>query len=73
MIYYKLTHKYRLIDHIEFKTIGIYSSSENAKKAIEFLKEKEGFRDTKEGFKIKKVIKILKPKLLDKSFWINGF
>lgn len=73
MIYYKLTHKYRLIDHIEFKTIGIYSSSENAKKAIEFLKEKEGFRNTKEGFKIKKVIKILKPKLLDKTFWIDGF
>ena len=22
MIYYKLIHKYRLIDHIEFKTIG---------------------------------------------------
>ena len=71
MIYYKLTHKYRLIDHIEFKTIGIYSSSENAKKAIEFLKEKGGFRDTKEGFKIKKVIKIPKPKLLDKTFWID--
>ena len=73
MIYYKLTHKYTLIDHIEFKIIGIYSSFENAKKAIDFLNEKEGFRDTKEGFKIKKVIKILKPKLLDKTFWIDGF
>ena len=49
MIYYKLTHKYTLIDHIEFKTIGIYSSFENAKKAIEFLNEKEGFINTKEG------------------------
>ena len=73
MFYYKVEHKYKLINHIEKKNIGIYSSLENANKAVEELENKDGFVYTKEGFSLKKVFKIFKPKLLDKTFWQNGF
>lgn len=73
MFYYKVEHKYKLIDHIDTKNIGIYSSLENANNAIKVLELKEGFIDTKEGFSIKKVFKLFKPKLLDKTLWDEGF
>lgn len=73
MFYYKVEHKYKLIDHIEKKNVGIYSSLENANNAIKVLELKEGFIDTKEGFSIKKVFKLFKPKLLDKTLWEEGF
>lgn len=73
MFYYKVEHKYKLIDHIEKKNVGIYSSLENANNAIKLLELKEGFIDTKEGFSIKKVFKLFKPKLLDKTLWEEGF
>ncbi|CDR30638.1 Uncharacterised protein [Acholeplasma oculi] len=73
MFYYKATHKYKLIDHIEKKDIGIYSSLENAKKAIKELELKDGFIDTKNGFFVKKFFSFVKPKLLDKTFWVDGF
>jgi len=73
MICYKVTHKYKLQDRKEIKEIGVYSSISNAKNAIEILKVKEGFKDTVNGFRIKKCFVFLKPKLLDKTFWIDGF
>lgn len=73
MFYYKVTHKYKLIDHIEKKDIGIYSSLENANKAIKELELKDGFIDTKNGFFVKKFFSFVKPKLLDKTFWVDGF
>ena len=73
MIFYKVTHKYKLQGRFECKDIGIYSSISNAEKAIELLKIKEGFKDTVEGFRVKKVFRYFKPKLIDKTFWIDGF
>ena len=73
MVFYKVIHKYKLIDHFECKDIGIYSSLTNAEKAINLLKNKNGFKDTVAGFKIKKVFRLFKPKLLDRTFWIDGF
>ena len=73
MICYKVTHKYKLHDHFECKDIGVYSSTFNAEKAIELLKNKDGFKDTIYGFKTKKVFRLFKPKLIDKTFWIDGF
>lgn len=73
MIYYKVIHKYKLIDHYEIKDIGIFSSLFTAMAAIEDLKNKVGFKDTVYGFKIKKVIRLFKPKLIDHVFWIDGF
>jgi len=73
MIFYKVTHKYKLRDHFESMDIGVYSSISNAENAIEHLKDKDGFRDTVDGFRIKKVFRLCKPKLIDKTFWIDGF
>ena len=73
MICWKVTHKYKLTDHIERKEIGIYSSEEKAKAAIELLKTKDGFKDTAYGFRIKKVFRFFKPRLLDNTYWIDGF
>ena len=73
MIFYKVTHKYKLDNHFERKDIGIYSSEENARNAVEDLKQKNGFCDTQEGFVINRVFRIFKPKLIDKTFWIDGF
>ena len=53
MIYWKVSHKYKLLDHIERKDIGIYSSLDNAEKAIASLKDKNGFKDTIDGFRIR--------------------
>ena len=73
MICYKVSHKHYLVDHFEYKDIGIYSSMNNAEKAIALLKTKNGFKDTANGFRIKKVFKIFKPRLLDETEWIDGF
>ena len=73
MIYYKVIHRYKPIDHFECKDIGIYSCFTNAEKAIELLSDKNGFKETTAGFKIKKQLRFFKPKLLDKTFWIDGF
>ena len=43
MIFYKVTHKYKLDNHFERKDIGIYSSEENARNAVEGLKQKNWF------------------------------
>jgi len=56
MICYKVIHKYKLQNRFECKDIGVYSSISNAQNAIESLKDKDGFRETKEGFRIKKVL-----------------
>ena len=73
MIVYKVTHKYKLQKHTEYKNIGVYSSYELVKKAIEELKTKQGFCDTQNGFIIKKTFRICKPKHIDKTFWVDGF
>ena len=73
MIFYKVTHKYKLDDHFEQKDIGIYSFEQDARKAVEGLKQKPGFCDTQDGFMIKRVFRLFKPRLADKTFWCDGF
>ena len=73
MICWKVSHKYKHIGHIERKDIGIYSSLENAEKAIASLKTKSGFIDTVYGFRIVKVFTLFKPRLLDNTYWVDGF
>ena len=73
MICWKVSHKYKLVDHIERKDIGIYSSLENAEKAVASLKIKNGFKDTADGFKITKVLTLFKPRLIDNTYWVDGF
>lgn len=73
MFLYKVTHQYTLDDHIERKAIGIYSTGQNAAEAVEGLKLKPGFCDTPNGFIIRKVFRLHKPKLIDQTFWSDGF
>lgn len=72
MFYYKVIHKHIFIDKFESINIGIYSSLNNAKKAVANLKDKEGFKETKNNFKIKKVFRFSKPEYLDETFFTNG-
>jgi len=73
MICYKVTHKYRLDDHMERKDIGIYSTHENACAAVAQLKDKPGFCDTQDGFRIRRVLRVGRPRLLDVIGWAEGF
>ena len=73
MICWKVSHKYKLVDHFECKDIGIYSSLENAEKAVALLKTKSGFKDTADGFRITKVLTLFKPRLIDNTYWVDGF
>lgn len=73
MIYYKVSHKYKLVDHYEKKHIGIYSTKELAEQAVKQLQDKQGFNFAQDGFKISKVVRLLKPRLLDRTYWVDGF
>ncbi|MBR6407201.1 MAG: hypothetical protein IKS19_01210 [Clostridia bacterium] len=73
MICFKLIHRYRLDGHSEYKAIGIYDSEEKAKDVQMGLYKKPGFCKTKQGFKITKVFRLFRPKLLNKTFWSDGF
>jgi len=69
----KGAHPDKLKGHIERKKIGIYSSVEKAENAIVSLKSKNGFKDTVDGFRITKVFALFKPRLLDNTYWVDGF
>lgn len=73
MIFYKVSHKCTVNNRLERKEVGIYSSEINATNAVELLKTKDGFKETADGFKIKRVLKFFKPLFLDKTFWADGF
>lgn len=75
MIYYKLTHLFftKQADHIHYFNIGIYDSKTLAKDAIEILKTKDGFCLRPDKFRIIKVLRLRKPKLLNQTYWIDGF
>ena len=50
MIVFLVEHSYRHGECVETKTIGIYSSEENAKAAIDRLRRQPGFSDWPESF-----------------------
>jgi hypothetical protein len=64
---YGLYHEYTSDSGIaEEKAIGIYSSPERAQQAIERVKDKPGFRDHPDGFRIDELE-------LDRDGWEEGF
>ena len=73
MFYWKVTHQHRLYGGLERKDIGIYHSFSLAEDAVAQLVTKEGFRDTSDGFLIRKVFRLFCPKLLDQTYWTDGF
>lgn len=48
------------------KLVGVYSTEASAKAAIERVKDKPGFRDSRDGF-------IIDPYRLDMDYWADGF
>ena len=75
MIYYKVVHLFftKQADHIHYFNIGIYNSKALAMDAVEMLKTKEGFCLHPEKFHIFRVLRFKKPKLLNQTYWIDGF
>jgi len=65
MLYYKVTY--------EEKSVGIYSSKENALGAMDVLLKQYGFGGQRENFKLSRVLRLRKPKMLDQTFWTNGY
>jgi len=60
-------------EHFHGFDIGIFDSREKAEQAVEQIKDRPGFCDHKDKIKIRKRIKLFKPKLLNKVFWAEGF
>lgn len=71
--YFRVLHAYYLIDHVEVKDIGIFSTEEKALQAIEQVKPCPGFCDHPNDFKIKKKMCRRRPKLTDRVYWDEGF
>ena len=71
--YYEVTHKHKLDNHFEKYYIGIYSNLLLAREAVKSLEDKPGFSSTVDGFRIKKVFRLFKPKLVDRTYWVDGF
>ena len=65
MFYYKMTY--------EKKQVGIYSSKSNAEGAMDVLLKQYGFSGDKKNFKISLTVRLGKPKMLDQTFWSNGY
>lgn len=65
MLYYKVTY--------EETPVGIYSSKENALGAMDVLLKQYGFGGQRENFKLSRVLRLRKPKMLDQTFWTNGY
>lgn len=68
-VLYMLWHCYQPdpdVDHDEEKFIGIYSTEEKARAALEQLRTEPGFRDYPDGFYIH-------PQRVDATGWDEGF
>jgi hypothetical protein len=67
MSVFVLQHIHSLDEEREdIKLIGVYSSQEEAEKAITRMRLQPGFCDTPEGFAISKII-------LNKDYWEEGY
>ena len=75
MIYYKLTHFFitRKPDHFHGFDIGIYDTKEKAIAAMESVTTKPGFCLRPNAFYIYRVIRLRRPKLINRTYWIDGF
>ena len=74
-LYYKVLHLFftKEANHTHCFDIGIYDSKEKAKRAIKLLKTKEGFCLRPDKFYIYRVLRFRKQKLLNQTYWIDGF
>ena len=66
MYLYLIEHNRKVNGFYEGKMIGIVSTREKAEKIVKEYEKKKGFKEYKNGFKIKKI-------KLDKDYYENGF
>ena len=75
MLYYRLTHFFitKQPNHFHSFDIGIYDSKEKAEAALAEVRDKPGFCLRPKAFRILPVIRFRKPKLVNRTYWIDGF
>ena len=75
MVYYKLTHFFitKQPDYFHRFPIGIYDSRAKALTALDCVKSKPGFCLRPNAFHILPVIRFRQPKLVNRTYWIDGF
>ena len=75
MICYKVIHLFftKQAEHIHYFNIGMYESRQLAERAVEMLITQEGFRLRPHKFHILKVLRFKKPRLINQTYWIDGF
>lgn len=60
-------------EHFHAFDIGIFDTIEKARQAVEQIEDKPGFCEHKDKIKIKKIVKLFPPKLLNNVYWADGF
>lgn len=60
-------------EHCHSFHIGVFDSKAKAEKVVETIKEKSGFCDHQDKIKIRKIIRLRQPKLLNNVYWDEGF
>lgn len=75
MIYYRVIHFFitKEPEHIHRFDIGIYDSKKKAIKTVKKLRKQEGFCLRPNNFYIIPVIRVVKPRLLNITYWDGGF
>ena len=75
MIYYRVIHFFITKEpkHIHRFDIGIYDSKKKAIRTVKRLRKQEGFCLRPNNFYIIPVIRVVKPRLLNITYWDGGF
>lgn len=75
MIYYRVIHFFitKEPEHIHRFDIGIYDSKKKAIKTVKRLRKQKGFCFRPNKFYIIPVIRVIKPRLLNITYWDGGF
>jgi len=75
MIYYRVIHFFitKEPEHIHRFDIGIYDSKKKAIKTVKRLRKQEGFCLRPNKFYIIPVIRVVKPRFLNITYWDGGF
>ena len=75
MIYYRVIHFFitKEPEHIHRFNIGIYDSKKKAIREIKRLRKRKGFRLRPNKFYVIPVIRVVKPRFLNITYWDGGF
>ncbi len=73
--YYKVSCFYitKQPDHFHGFHIGIFDTRDKAEEVVVTIKEKPGFCDHQDKIKIRRIIRLKAPRLLNNVYWDEGF